>query len=334
MIKHLTIRDFQSIEKLDIECGPITVIHGESDTGKSAVVRALYALAFNDYPKGHVRDGASVSQVVVGLDDGTEIGAVKGATENSYRMHATDIEPGAASWDKVGKDVPAEVASALGWRILELDDGSKFTPSFGLQFDPPFLLTDSPSRRAKVLGSLTNVATLYAAIKEANTWERRAKTRADTHQATVDEVTPEIDSKAAVVEANRLHLEALHEIIAQARHHKVKKDLLVDKMAGIAYATDTVDVAKAAIAMLDASTPTEEMANVGSLLPKLQGLTALNHNLMVASGEVDEMKVDVGALDRELSDMSHRLQVFRDENPFCPMCGSDERWREGGHDHG
>ncbi len=327
MIERLQIRDFQSVETLDIVCGPITVIHGESDTGKSAVVRALYALAFNDYPKGHVRDGAKASEVSATVG-GQVVRAFKGKDANGYELQRPEKSE---KWDKVGTEVPEEVSDLLGWRVLELDDGSRFTPSFHLQFDPPFLLTDSPSRRAKVLGTLTNVATLYAAIKEANGWERKAKLRGDTQQGIIDEVDAELPSKEAVAEAGKLLLEKLHGLIGKARDAEMKRDKLTELMDGLTEQQETVDTAKAVIVMLEASNPVTALQSIEVLIPKLQGLTALEHNLLVASDGVRVLEAEVADLDHQGGLLSHEVQKFRDEYGVCPMCGS--AFEDGGHDH-
>lgn len=327
MIEHLTIRDFQSIEELDIECGSITVIHGESDTGKSAVVRALYALAFNDYPKGHVRDGAKASEVSVTVS-GEVVRAFKGGGTNGYELQRPEKSE---KWDKVGTEVPAEVTDQLGWRVLELDDGSKFTPSFQQQFDAPFLLTDTPSRRAKVLGTLTNVATLYAAIKEANGWERKAKIRGDTQQEILLEVEATFPALEQKVEESKAELFELHALIGKARDAEVKRDKLETIHGRLTDAQETVNIAKASIVMLEGSNPVTELQRADVLIPRLQGLTALEFNLQSSSDAVRVLEEEVADLDHQAGLMSHEVQKFHDEYGICPMCGS--AFADGGHDH-
>lgn len=330
MISQIRIEDFQSIEKVDLDCGPITVIHGESDTGKSAIVRALYALAFNRYPSGHVRDGAKKSYVSVVVDDAV-VAAEKGDGANGYRLTSPDTDLKQVEWDKVGTDVPAEVSAVLGWRNIELDDGSRFTPNFHLQFDAPFLLTESPSRRAKLLGTLTNVATLYAAVKEANSWERRSKGRVDAQQAIMDQADAQIPMLEGVTERTKASLD---EILLHGL--KAEQELLeADKLRKISLlmieAQETVALANDVIKMTEGAEAAEEFAEVERLIPKIQGLQALFGNVRNSERVLLEASEAVRAAAEEEAARLSVVEDFRIQNPVCPLCGSDERWRE--HDH-
>ena len=47
MIKHVRIRGFQSWKQADLDLEPLTVVVGESDQGKSALIRALESVMEN-----------------------------------------------------------------------------------------------------------------------------------------------------------------------------------------------------------------------------------------------------------------------------------------------
>lgn len=328
MIKALRITDFQSIGELDVECGPITVIYGESDTGKSAVVRALYALAFNSYPKGHVRDGAAESHISVTTegDDELVIEATKGGGRNAYRLETPDGSE--LLWDKVGTDVPAEIVEALGWRAVELDDGSRFTPNFHLQFDPPFLLTDSPSRRAKVMGSLTNVATLFAAIKEANGWERRFRTRAQAHKEIYEEAEPRIEMKAEKVERLQKDLDGLQNVISGAREKAATANKLTEMMLTALQISETVTVANSIIEMMNGSDP--ELERIEELIPRVQGLNAALENVEFVAANIENLNGILSELESEGLAVTNELDTFMAEHKLCPLCG--QPWGEGAHE--
>jgi energy-coupling factor transporter ATP-binding protein EcfA2 len=187
MITSLSIRDFQSIRSLDAECGLITVFYGESDAGKSAIVRALRGLAFNDWPADHVTEGRVASHVGVKVAVAGEgeflVGARKGSGANEYLLEAPTGDR--QEYGRVGRGVPEAVVELLGWREMELDDGTRFTPSFLAQFDEPFLVGTSPIKAAKILGGLTNIATLYAAIRDGANEERQARRGAEEAQLRV-----------------------------------------------------------------------------------------------------------------------------------------------------
>ncbi len=326
MITRIQIHDFQSIEELDIECGPITVIHGESDTGKSAIVRALYGLAFNSWPTGHVRDGSKQpSGVAVMIGDDIMVAAEKGHGYNDYIVNVSGERQDFA---KVGTIVPPEAVGELGWRQLELDDGTKFTPNFGMQFDAPFLLTDSPSKRAKVLGTLTNVATLYAAIREANAWERRAKSRGDAQQEVMDGAAPRIEELEIGLTEEQVALDDLMATLAQAQIMAMDHDKLEKRWLRMLQAQETVAAANIIIEVLDASDPAEELRGIDRLSTKAEGLSALLANVAFSQERVDAIthEMDVLATTEELEVAA--LAEFEKLNKVCPMCGQD--WS---HDH-
>jgi len=325
MITRIQIHDFQSIEELDIECGPITVIHGESDTGKSAVVRALYALAFNSYPTGHVRDGAKYSGVAVMVDD-VMVAAEKGGGTNDYIVNVSGERQDFA---KVGTIVPPEAEGWLGWRSLELDDGSRFTPNFGMQFDAPFLLTDSPSRRAKVLGTLTNVATLYAAIKEANAWERRAKTRGDAQQEIIDGAAPRIEELEIGLAGEQIALDDLMQTLAKSQGVMLTHDKLTKHWLRMMEAQETVEAATAIIEMVKASDPSEELRKIEARIAKVQGLNALLESVNVAQHLVNTTEEQEQRLAQGMDGAAIMLREFEEKHKVCPMCGNE--WE--GHDH-
>ena len=329
MITRIQIHDFQSIEELDIECGPITVIHGESDTGKSAIVRALYGLAFNSWPTGHVRDGSrEPSGVAVMVGDDIMVAATKGLGANDYIVQVGD-DANRQDFAKVGTIVPPEAVGELGWRQLELDDGSKFTPNFGMQFDAPFLLTDSPSKRAKVLGTLTNVATLYAAIKEANAWERRAKTRGDAQQEIMDGSAPRIEELERGLTGERVALGELMAVLAAAQGKVMEHDKLEKRWLRMLQVQETVTALNIIIEVMDASDPAEELRGIDRLSTKAEGLAALLANVEFAQERVNSITHELDVLKTTEELETAALAEFEKQNKVCPMCGQD--W---GHDHG
>lgn len=323
MINRIQIVDFQGLEDIDFECGPITVIHGESDVGKSAIVRALYGLAFNRYPRGHVREGAKESYVSVMVDDGI-VTAVKGPGVNKYQFLAHN-DAGELNWDKVGTEVPDAISDLLGWHEIEVDDGTKFTPNFSRQFDPPFLLTDSPSRRAKVLGSLTNVATLYAAAKMANTWERRGQSRIEAQQEIMVRTDPRIAELAHEVQFEQKLLSDLMAVLGRARELEIKikeQRTLWGRMAS----AQELRTKAGAIVQQMAKVP--DLSAADALIPRLMGMRALSDNMKLAAHEVQERRNAVVDLAEEVIIAEHAMEEFRAEaGGVCPICGSD--WEVG-----
>lgn len=151
-LRGLRIRDFQSIANLEIHPGRLTVLTGPSNSGKSAVVRAIRAVAENVQGTAAVRAGAKTFAVTLDVD-GHEVRLTRGPGLGEY--HLDDQR-----FAKSGKDVPPEVTN-----VLKITKGD---PNITTQFDRPFLLDAPGTEVARVLGELTNADQIQRAVKEAN----------------------------------------------------------------------------------------------------------------------------------------------------------------------
>jgi exonuclease SbcC len=163
VLTRLRARDFQSIRKADLELGKFTVVIGPTNSGKSALLRAIHLLAHNaDSPSPFVAYGAKTTEVSIETGDGPPIGVelVRGKAKAEYRLtfDGQDVQ----SYPKAGKDVPADVAAVLRFTEVEGED-----LNFAFQFDRPFLLSVPTTTAAKVLGDLTNVNRIFGAVREA-----------------------------------------------------------------------------------------------------------------------------------------------------------------------
>lgn len=169
MLNILEINDYQSLWHLKLRFKRFTVITGPTGSGKSAVLRAIRLLAFNELGTSYIRTGAKRCEVLA--SDGSENWAVS-ITRSSSR--GSDkyllLKPGLDQpivYTKLGGKTPEEVTQFLG--LTELN--------FASQFDRPFLLAESGAEVARVLGRLTNVTLLFNAARESNTRRLRAAHR-------------------------------------------------------------------------------------------------------------------------------------------------------------
>ena len=129
MIKRLRIKNFQKHKSIDIEFDEhVTSIVGPSDTGKSALIRALKWVCSNK-PNGNdfIRQGSKKCSVRVEVN-GHKITRSRGA-ENTYHL---DKEV----FHAFGNNVPKEIE-----HVLRMDE-----INFQGQHDSPFWL-NLPSTR-------------------------------------------------------------------------------------------------------------------------------------------------------------------------------------------
>lgn len=177
----LRLKNFQSISNADIEIGPLTVLVGQSDIGKSAVIRALYLLHRNQGGLELVKHGSAKLAVEQELEDGTKVSILKGKGVNSYFVNEK-------SFSKIGRDIPVEVLDLLRTSELPLDKDLSLDLNFSLQFDHPFLLADSTSIITKAISSLSGINIIYSAIREGSAEAQKLKTKSEILSGTVSEL--------------------------------------------------------------------------------------------------------------------------------------------------
>ena len=161
LLERLSVTNFQSIANADIELGSFTVIVGPSNSGKSALLRALRAVVRNLNSPSAVRAGKKLLTSEVYFN-GHTVSIERGKSSSTYRIELPNGKE--EVYTKAGRDVPEDVQNLLG--LPKPED----TPDlvFSSQIEPPFLLAVTGSTAAKVLGDLTNVSKLHAAAREAN----------------------------------------------------------------------------------------------------------------------------------------------------------------------
>ncbi len=141
MFTKLVVRNFQNHEKTVVTLGPITVVTGPSDSGKSALIRALRWMAFNR-PNGVSFRRHGVHRVSVRLYEGPQfVDRRRGKGAGTYSLD------GSQTYKALGGKVPGEVGG-----FLNLDE-----INFQHQHDPVFWLAKSPSEVSKALNSIVNL---------------------------------------------------------------------------------------------------------------------------------------------------------------------------------
>jgi len=185
-IKKIELTNFQSHEKTILELSPlVNVITGPTDSGKSAIWRALKKL-FRDTPSGNffVRKGQKGYVVSALLDNGNTIKRIvevskERTTKNAYKVNGDEFVG-------FGKAIPLEVNKASGmssdFSDLSLD------LNFQDQYETPLLLKDPPSFRAKVLGKIIGTDVLDRASQEVRSEKRKSSTLLDSLGKEIQEI--------------------------------------------------------------------------------------------------------------------------------------------------
>jgi DNA repair ATPase RecN len=140
MIKNLNIYNFQShqLSSLDFDPG-VNVIVGASDSGKTAILRALRWLIWNR-PGGDAFRSTWGGDTEVTLETETDrISRCKGK-ENEYIINDETLKA-------FGSDVPQEIQEALNIDETNLQQ----------QLDSPFLISETPGEVAKYFNRIAHL---------------------------------------------------------------------------------------------------------------------------------------------------------------------------------
>lgn len=185
MIKTITISHFQSHKLTSLELHPgVNAIVGSSNSGKTAVLRALYWLRFNR-PSGvdfvshwnQDKNGNPVKSTTVDvqLTDSLGIQRRRAKDFNGYVAYDPRIGPPGKELEAVKTDVPEEIESALNMSDVNIQR----------QMDAPFLLSASSGEVARFFNRIIRLDLIDRVLSTAES--RRRKTKQDIERLTESE---------------------------------------------------------------------------------------------------------------------------------------------------
>jgi len=156
MIKSIQLNNFQCHKNLSLSFDAgITAITGDSDRGKSAVIRAFQWVAFNRPAADTLMTYGTKEMSVTITTDAHTVTRFKTASKNGYDLDGKE-------YLAIGRDVPSDVQAALG--LTEI--------SFQSQFDSPFMLSDSSGEVGRQLNELVDLTIIDRTTSNIN---RRVK---------------------------------------------------------------------------------------------------------------------------------------------------------------
>lgn len=153
----------------------LNVIRGESNAGKTAILRAIYWVLY-DKPNGSdfIKTGAKSAKVRLHLSNGYIIERKRNrSTAGSYIL----IKPDGTSEEYKGfaNNIPVEVTNAHQMPEIKIN-GTAYKINVASQLDTPFLIGNGPTERVSMIGALVDADRADAARKEFLAEKRRAST--------------------------------------------------------------------------------------------------------------------------------------------------------------
>ncbi len=214
MFEEIRVNNFQSLRKVELPLGRLTVIIGASSSGKTALIRALKILTSNSRGSTFVSHGQKVASVSARTDTGI-VTIERGDGHGVYRLVTGQADE--MTFTKLGGDVPEQVSAALG--VKPFIDGASL--NFANQFDRPYLLTETGSVVAATLGALTNVSVLFAAVREANRRRLALQAQLKVRRQDLDRLITQVEQFTDLAERTQW-CESAEQRVIEAKELKVK----------------------------------------------------------------------------------------------------------------
>lgn len=306
MIKKIKIKNFQSHKNTEIEFEfpGVNVIVGESDTGKTSILRALNWV-INNRPNGidFIRAGSSFSKVTViteeeiACDDPFIITRCKGK-KNYYRLKFGEED---FLYKAFGSNPPEEISRAFNMTDI----------NFQRQMDSPFLLSLSSGEAARYINKIVRLDIIDKAQSQISKEEREKRTLFNGYQETEKELKQQLKKYRG--------LNKLDELLLYVEALERKANKLEDEIEEIEKILDSIQIKKQQIKGLKGIDKID--IDLNSLEKKVRAKELLNKEVRILQDTVKRIQIaqnNKKQLEWEIKETDKELhKLIPDICPFC-----------------
>lgn len=307
MIKRLQLYNFQSHKDSELNFVPgLNVIAGQSDSGKTAILRGLYWLSYNK-PSGDSFINNKIksdSFCGVSLDmDEVVISREKGKKVNSYFI-GSERQDMMEELKAFGQEVPEEVSKALNFDDINIQR----------QMDSPFLLSDTPGEVAKFLNKVTNLDVIDKCLSNLASFKRTASSSLKSIDAELASTEKEISELDYLDKAQEL----LFEIEAK---NSILEDL-ENKISGLEELLEEIEEWEEELKdFKDLSGADKIIDDLIIKMKEQEEVLGKYNQLSDLCQEIDQSQLRIFALDKVIERDEKELHKNIE---ICPLCGRSE----------
>lgn len=296
MIKSLHIKNIQSHKNTKLELDPgVNVIIGNSDVGKSAIIRALYWLVFNKPTGEDYRSHWNGDMFVKGVFDNGIVRHIRG-NKNKYKLNK-NLMTG------FGVNVPEPISELINMNDL----------NFVMQGDRPFMIDWSPGERSLYLNKITNLSIIDSTNKNIKQTIKKEKNSIKACSENISDIEKEIKN-----------FDDLQEMDADLKTiEKLSKDIDENKnkiytIGSIIKDIDEIDEELESLDYIEKAQ--KEIKKMLSLSNKLQTIKKEKNRL---SKVVKEIKLVRSIIKKKIKRKEKLVKLYNKSMPdICPLCGS------------
>ena len=192
MIQKIRMQNFESHEDTEIEFTEgMNLIVGQSNSGKSSILRALRMVVDNEWNKDMVRNGYEYCRVRVTTDKGW-VEAERGEKVNRWKCQENEGE--LQEYKKVGTNVPELATKILGMGQRERGAGIKELPNFQSQLEKHYMLSEIGEKKstsglvAVMMDNAIGLGGMEELIKDFSTDMQRDRKWMTSTQSDIEEI--------------------------------------------------------------------------------------------------------------------------------------------------
>lgn len=207
----------------------LNLVYGDSDSGKTSIIRALKLVAYNDFDPASVRTGKKNCKVRVETDRGWV--EVERGKKNIWTTCANGGQP--EVFEKIGKNVLPQAASILGLHMTKLGDMT-LPVNIMDQDEGHFMLNQlggdnaSGSMRAQIVDEISGLSGIEGLIKDVSLDRHRFGRQVKELEDKAKALRETMHSKKALKEEEEL-LDRVDSLIRE----KILKESRIEELAKI-----------------------------------------------------------------------------------------------------
>lgn len=351
MLQQVRLQNFQSHKDTQLEFHKgVNVIIGQSDSGKTAIIRALRWLIWNKPGGDSFRsDWGGSTSVELFTDDDWNVGRVKDKGRNEYTLANTEGRGGLKLYKAFGAGVPDSVTDALNINEVNLQQ----------QLDSHFMLSKSPGEVAAFFNKIAHLDQIDTALKSIASDIRTITTKQKLDSERAEDLTENLTEFDYLDEFEKklIALEWMEEkwdvsvnlkntmeyLVSQINEIEIQKEeydvtlLFKEEVENILESHDKREETWEALETLQEDRA--EIHKVGSDIEYNEKLTELLPSVTSVLTKIEERDTadntwgDMKALTAEINivelnivtntnSMKFLEEVFHDKMPeTCPLCG-------------
>jgi energy-coupling factor transporter ATP-binding protein EcfA2 len=312
-LDQVDVEGYQSLKDARLRLGRFTVIVGESNVGKSALLRAIQGAVENEAGTGFIHHGMKAASITLRTRDGAVVRWTKPKTGSpTYDLNGK-------LYTKIGNStVPEDVSNALRMRQIGCGAGIKLNIHFHSQWSLPFLADESSPRVAKILGELSGVNLLYLATQDANAKAKKAGIQVTALGNQVDSLKTQILTLGYLKKWEPILIKVRDSIAAvkgKAERLKQGRDLL-----------QRLQTSEAAVKDLDSKvrqlSPVSgvDLEPLNMAIDKMKTLEKLIKDISKAEKNVEAWTAQVASAEQSLKAATTQKEALEVELKVCPLC--------------